>query len=364
MLWLGLLLAICFVPGYTGASIPTQWAVLSILLPLSLWRKGPITSLHKLFLLFMFWSAVSILWSINLYSWVWGMWLVTIWALSFYLGSTLRSLVDLWKGLAIGLGVSSAVAVAQALEFAPVEANDPYLYSGLLFNSSVQGISIALVLIALTIHRLWWYMPPLAIGLILAGSRGAFFILAIALIARYTHWLVAILAVVFAGLALGFWTDVSDSQRLRIWGITLGALSPFGQGSGSFIDVFYIYKDRGVDKLIRSEFVHNDYLQFIYEYGIGAIAIFIIYALALLKTTSREWPIFFGFAILSFFYFPAYAPLSAFIGFVVAGHISRDWVVDGNLLHNRRSDILSRNQNLEPRFDPTWGEALPLVARA
>lgn len=363
MFWLGLLLAVCFVPGYTGASIPTQWAVLYIVLPLSLWRQSSTTLLHKLFFIFILWALASILWVINLHAWVWGIWLALIWAMAFRLGTTLSDLRPLWKGLAVGLSFSSVVAITQALEFTPVETNDPYQYAGLLFNSSVQGIVIGLVLVALTIHRLWWYIPILAIGLILSGSRGGLLVLTLGLLAHYTNWLIVYLAVALGALGLSIGIDPADNQRLQIWSIALRAISFLGNGPGTFTEAFYIAPIRGIRTLIHPEFVHNDIIQLGYEYGLGSLALLAVFALALFKTSNPSWPIAFTFTALLTFYFPLYAPLSAFIGCIVAGHIARDWTLDGHLLHHRGFDLVPGRTYLEPRFDPTWGEALPLVER-
>ncbi len=161
-----------------------------ITLPLFLWRNGVPTPQHFAWLAFLAYACLGFAWAQNSHTSVLGLWTAFIWALSFWLGSTLSSLTQLWRGLALGLSISSGVAIAQALDYTPVEvATDQY--AGLLFSGTVQGASIALVLIALWCHRQWWYMPPLVIGLILSQSRGAFLILGLFAIARYTHWLLS-----------------------------------------------------------------------------------------------------------------------------------------------------------------------------
>lgn len=361
MYWLGLLLPICFIPGYTGASIPTQWAVLSIVLPFL-----PVKGVHAPFTYlgvgFIAYALFSILWSINLYAWVWGMWLAAIWAYSFRLGAALGDLRPLWKGLALGLSVSTIVAVAQALDYVPVVTFDPYAYPGLLFNSSVAGVTLALVLIALASHRLWWYTPPLILGLILAGSRGSILLLAVAALARYTHWLVAIALLIASGSAYLYLGDLADSQRLMIWGITLPTLSPFGHGAGSYVDIFYIAKLKA--QLFHPEYVHNDYLQLAFEFGLASLAILGILILALTRTASPDWPVLIAVATLACFYFPLYAPLTAFIGCVVAGHLTRDYVRPRRDLDRGRPGLIPWDSDYEPHFDPTWGEAIPLEPRA
>lgn len=362
MFWLGLLLPVCFIPGITGASIPTQWAVLSLILPFSLPHAGWITLWHRLGIVFLTYAILSVAWSVNYYSAVYGLWLAAIWALAFWYGSTKVYLEPLWKGLALGLTASTGVAIAQALEFVPVVTNDTYSYAGLLFNSSLQGVCIALVLIALITYRLYWYIPSLAIGLILSGSRGGFLILTIAAIARYVHWLAALAALILGALAYTYFGDLADSQRLQIWGITTRILSPFGYGSGSYVDIFYIAKSK--DLLFHPEFVHNDYLQLWFEYGIGSIFIWAILAAALTRTEDPNWPVLVGFATLTLFFFPFYAPIPAFIGCVVAGHILRRYDPVRDYSNRRGPNLLSRSPDLQPRTDPAWREAIPLEPRA
>ncbi len=114
MFLLGLLLPICFVPGYTGASIPTQWALLSLTLPFSLTSLGWINLWHRLGITFLAYAILSALWSINLYSWVYGIWLAAIWACAFWYGSTKQYLNHLWIGMGFGLIISTGFAIAQA----------------------------------------------------------------------------------------------------------------------------------------------------------------------------------------------------------------------------------------------------------
>ncbi len=359
MFWLGLLLPVSFVPGYTGASIPTQWVVLSCILPFALWRRAPFGLIHRLGLCFLGFALLSAIWATNAYTSALGIWYVLIWGLAFWLGSSLRSLTDLWKGLAIGLSISSIVAIAQSLGHTPVETLDNDAYPGLLFNSTVQGTTIALVLIALATERLWWYMPIPAIGLILAGSRGSFLILGIAAIARYTHWLVVVAALSLTALACTTWLDLADSLRLAIWGQAIRGLSIFGWGPDSFNDVYFIYKG----KLFHGEFVHNDYLQLWFEFGIGSLVPISILALALSRTLSPTWPVLVAFAALATFYFPLYAPITAFLGPLLTGHLLRGYDPVWAFGTYRRSIKLSRLEAARSANAIPSRGYLPLVPR-
>jgi len=362
MFWLGLILAVAFVPGYTGASLPTQWAVLSIVLPLGLWRVAPYTTLHKLFLLGGGYAVLSLTWSLNLYSAIYGLWLFGIWFLAFHWGTLCDDLRPFWKGLAVGLWASAAITMAQALDYAPVEANDPFHPSGLFFNSSLLGVILGLTLVALASHKLWWYTPPLVLALILSGSRGGLLILAVGLLARYLGLLIASGALAIGALAFLFGTDLADNQRLQIWGVTLNAIDHIGRGIGSFGDVYFVRHTKVA--LIRPEFVHNDPLQLFFELGVPSLAIIAIAPLALAATRSAERPLLFAWLCLSLFYFPLYTPLTAFIGMVVAGHCARDWNLVWAHSDRWRSLLISRAQIDEYGIHRDGDEAIPLVSRA
>ena len=324
MFYLGLLLPICYLAGFTGTAILTQWVVLSVILPLALWRRGPFTFLHGLGLAFLVYSCASLLWVPNVNDSMLGLWHLLICALALWLGTTSPSLTQLWRGLALGLSISSFFAIGQVLGFETVYRNIGPVpgYSGLLFNSTVAGAAIALVVLALVTERLWLYIPALAPGLYLSHSRGGYLIIAVGLLARYVHWTVALLILVTCGLFAIYFVglDSSNTLRLQIWSVAYAGLTNRGWGIGSFYDIWY--QSNGI--LIHPEFVHNDYLQLAFEFGWGAIPVYIILGGMLYHTSARVWPVAVGFATCMAFYFPLSCPLIAFIGCIVTGHILRE----------------------------------------
>jgi len=323
MLYLGLLLPISYLAGFTGTAILTQWVVLSVILPWALFRKGPFTFYHGLGLVFLVYSCASLLWVPNVNDSVLGVWHLLICALAFWLGTTAPSLTQLWRGLALGLSISSLIAVAQYFGFESVYRNIGPVpgYSGLLFNSTVSGAATALVILALFCERLWLYIPLLLPGLYLSHSRGAYLILAVGLLAKYIHWTTALLIIAVCGLLAIYFVDSSNALRLQIWSVAYAKLTPWGWGVGSFYDIWYQSKDA---VLIHPEFVHNDYLQLAFEFGWGAIPSYIILAAGLTRTQSVAWPIAIGFATSMAFYFPLHCPLIAFIGCLTTGHLLRE----------------------------------------
>lgn len=328
MFWLGLFLPVVYVPGYTGASIQTQWPLLfAILPPLTLWRSGRLGYVHLLGILFLFYGALSLRWTIDFHDSIWGLLIVCTWALSFWLGYTLPSLIRMWKGLAIGLSVSSVVAISQWFGYHPVLTYMFNSSAGLLYNTNCEGAVAALILIGLISHRLWFYIPGVLPSLILSHSRGAWLVLALALVAKYLNWKIALGLLLAALLVFTFYPPSSDVLRLMIWRMAYQNLSWFGLGPGTFIHVWLEYQGA----TYRPEFAHNDYLQLWFEFGLGALAIYCILAWSLLGTSSAgsrlrcpDWPVLVAFSSLGLFWFPLYSPIPAFIGCVVAGHLVRD----------------------------------------
>jgi hypothetical protein len=353
--WLGFILATCFIPGVTGAMIPTQWAVLSIVLPLCLWTSGVLSPVHLAGLALLAWSAISFLWSINQYDSVYGLWLLLLWAGSFWLGSTTLDFEPIIKGLAAGLGISSAVAIAQAFGFTGL-----YMFtttpSGLFYNSTVLGSSCALILIALASHALWRWVPLVLPGLYLAHSRGAWLILAAVFLTRI-HWAFTIILIGTVGVAYTWAAGDSDSLRLTVWGHALRELTPLGHGIGSFNSYFFIRSGN----VMHPEYVHNDYLQLLFELGPGAIIVFAIYAICLRQRTSPYHATFLGFAILGLFYFPLWCPISAFIGCMFAGRLVSDWHLVRHMGNPRRPYRLSWPYVWRSAADRTSNPTLPVV---
>lgn len=355
MFWLATLLPVCFVAGYTGATMPTQWAVLSACLPLGLWRSSQTTVLHWLGGSFLIYLIFTFAWIDNWYTAILGMWYIFMWTLAFHWGSTMPTLEPMWKGLAIGLSISSTIAIAQAFGLAwPPTDIATHGMPGLLFNPTVQGMAIAVCLVGLASNGLWRWMPLLWIGCILAQSRGAWLVLALTALARFVHWSVALALLLGGSFAFIHFAGDSDIQRLQIWGQAIRGLTILGWGPDSFNDVYSIIPDAQGPELVHLEFAHNDYLQLTFEYGIGALPLFGVLACCLSRTQHPEWPALFALAIAATFFFPLYSPLIAFILCVVTGHLAADWDRVWGLSIRSRLAQLSRTPYAQRLANIIW----------
>lgn len=336
MFLLGLIAAVCYIPGYTGASIPTQWALFSIALPFFIWRSPfPANALPLAVL--AIWAFLGLAWSESPWDGVYELWIIGLWIMLFILGASAPDLRPLWRGLAIGLIASSAIAAAQALGYGPVLTAAGTKPSGLLFNSVMLGAVSAIVLVALVAHRLWLYIPGILPALALSQSRGAIGVAALVLLARRTHWSISVILGLLAAIYItGHISPLSsDDDRLNIWVMAWTHSTAIGLGPGSFNALYFIAHDR----LFHPEFAHNDALQLWFAYGPVAIAPAALVLWAAFKRQPDRWPLITALA-LGLFWFPIYAPLSALATFACAGHLLRGHDFRRALRQLRRSHFL------------------------
>ena len=137
MLWLALLVPVAYIPGITGASMATGWAVMSAGLPVATWKGGgKLSSPIPIFLglLFCLYAFVSTQWVNNPETAVSTLWQYALMGLAFWAGTQREDLRPLAIGLAIGFGISSLLTLAQALGFDAIIEYIPCRPSGLMFQ--------------------------------------------------------------------------------------------------------------------------------------------------------------------------------------------------------------------------------------
>lgn len=324
MFWFGLIVSLCYLPGLTGAYIATQWPVLAVLLSFALlFRSGPFTIMHGVGALFVAYAVARFCYPLPTYDGLFGLWLVVIMALGVWFGSTLATARDLYAGLAIGGAVSSAVAVAQyfGMNVVGVAYNEATRLPGLYVNPVQQGTVLALLIVALLSERMWFWVLPLLPGFFLANSRGAFLALVIGVLGLYVRrlWLFAIIGV--AGLSYYMLTPLSgsDAERFAIWSAAWANLTWFGWGPGSFYTL--VLNDN--THVWFPEYAHNDALQLMFEYGVGAALPSLVFGFAICRTETREWPVVLAFLVAGCYSMPLYMPLASFIALVAVGRVLR-----------------------------------------
>lgn len=337
MFWLGIAVSLCYVPGLTGAYIATQWPLLSIALLPGLLRKGPVTLFHVAGLLFIAYAVAATFYSPLRDASTLGLWLVVIMGLSVWFGTTLDSTRELYAGLALGAGVSSLIAVFQYFGFQLLPITS-VAYAGLYVNSIQQGLALALIVVALVSQRMWFWALPLLPGIWLSQSRGAWLALAVGLLACYFRrlWVFGVLAA-FGACYLLFPLGLSDVQRLFFWRAAWDSLTLFGNGPG----IFYAMMLATKDGFVFPEYAHNDALQLLFEYGIGALLPFIIIGYAISRTELTEWPVIVSFVAAGCYSMPLFMPITSFLTLVAVGRVLRAYGLDGSHGRSGRLNFVS-----------------------
>jgi len=357
MFWLGLIVSLCYIPGWTGASVPTQWAVLSIILPWTLFLPGPTAPFHRWWLVFLGYALFATLVAANTFNAVFALWGLCLMGLCLWLGTVITSTYLVWAGLAVGGAVSSALCVVQwfGINVLPTFGTFP---AGLYFNSVANGAILALIAIALLTRGEILSALCLMPGLIISQSRGAWLAFLIGLLGlRFRSAKVLLILPAFGLLFFLVPLSPSDEQRLYIWSIAYNNLQFFGWGPGAFTTIYSVWHDQP----LFPEHVHNDILELIFDYGILATIPIGLFAWALTRTQSAEWPIILTFVVMGFYSFPFWMPITSFIAFVAAGHMLRDWALDGSIRNGGRFDLLLWLAGKQPANGSNGSQAIPLV---
>lgn len=335
MILLGFILPVAFIPGVTGAGIPTGWVLLSAVLPLTLLRPVPISPGHWWGVAFLAYATASLAWAYSLENGIEYLWHLVILAMAFCLGSITRDPRSLYIGLGLGITVSSALAVAQAFGYKGI-----YLFSGtpagLFINSNALGESAALILVLLVAERIWWLVPGVLPAIALTQARGAVLALSVALGAWvWTRSRLGAVAVVLTLLATGSYftllkqTNHGVAQRLEIWADTFSGLRPFGAGAGSFAQTYPAIATRQDTLAERPDNAHNEFLETLYQFGIGACFLWFLCIQSLGSPREPERLAFLAFLVVAFFGFALAVPTVAFVGAFVAGRLNTPRPVDG-----------------------------------
>lgn len=335
MLALGLALSLAYIPGITGNALPTGWAVLSLTLPLTLWIPAQTTVFHWAGAAFLVYAALSALWTPEPWDAVWRLWQFAILALAFRLGSTNINLLCLWQGLALGLTVSSAVAIAQAIGYEPLPHATPT--PGLFFNGIAAGAASVAVLVALATERQWLWLIPMLPGLLLSQSRGAIASAAFGIVLTFHRRAWLILLPLTAAFAITLYPGASDIQRFTIWAAAIQHLDLWGQGAGSFLSMLIT----GPYGLQHPEYAHNDYIQLVFEFGLGSLFLAPL-AVPYAQYWHQSFPVVATILLLALVAMPLHIPVAAFTLAVVSGRLYRDWHRLWCLRYLRRFDMAYR----------------------
>jgi len=338
------ILSIIFIDGWTGSSIPTGWQFIALTVPWMIWRDPalpwPITALGMAFIVY---ALAAVRWSLNIDFAIHALWMQGAIAGCFILGYKLHNLDGALRGFLLGACVSSALAVAQWFGWNHIltYANDTY--PGLYYNPVIASEVFAVLVIWLLAAGKPFHILPLTPGILLETSRSGIVAMALSglayLVLRDRRWLLALIPLAFLIAWYIAAPDGRDTLRLAIWSATLANLSPFGAGPGAMDSVLLPFHG----SFISPEYAHNEFLDYAYQYGLGA-APFLVLALAPALATDRlEWPAYIAFLAAASYSFPLHSPPLAAMGALLAGHLCSHLGLARGLRLDRGYGILSRS---------------------
>jgi len=342
---LGIIVSTIQLPGYIGAVIPTAWISLFVIVPVLLfWYKVEITLIHILGSLFLLYAGLSLIWApnfnISFFEYCKLLVLAGVFCISF-------NLLAVYKGLAIGLGISAFVGLAQwQWDWNGIFKLYPNVASGLLINPDLLCEFSAVMFLALFVSRLWFWLPVTLPGLILVHSRAAILGLTVGLCMwawqksrRLVLVFISVCIYVFGIKINGFF---SAYDRLTIWIDTVRGLTLFGHGVGSF-DLLYPTYATTDTSIARPMNAHNDLLQLMFDLGIGVVPLLVMIGLLLYARNNAaiysSKIVFVAITAISFFSFPLHIPLLGFIWVLVAGDIARNAISDGYFSRHSGSTV-------------------------
>ncbi len=322
---LGFLVMVAYIPGLTGGTIPAGWVLLWLVMPFVLFGyQASMTAVHWLGAAFLFYAGLSLAWSP---SGLFGMMQLAALGAVFIWASCLEDIRPVLKGLATGLSVSALIALYQYYGWQIVPNVG---IAGLFFNPNLLAEASALLAILLVSYRMWPWLIATAPGLV-GFSRASL----VALVAVGVMWLwsrsrwAAFNLMAACGVVIGFitmmWSErlISVQQRFDLWRDTVGGLTWFGRGVGSYVYTFPEITERWNVTKARPDHVHNDLLEFAYEFGVGVLPLLIGLTILVVRGDYAERYALVGVIAIAMFGFPFHSPVTGFIAALVAGQLSR-----------------------------------------
>lgn len=313
---LGFAVAVAYWPGLLQGSFAPRWAVIAVGVPLcSKLDPRALTESMRWVLVFLgVLGAISLLGSPYPQAGALDLTYIVLLTLTAVAAAAFVSLDEIMTGIGYGLAFSSVLALAQYLGWHPLpEVSSP---SGLFYSSEVLGEFSALVFVWALARPRWAIAAAAVVPIVLTGTRVGAFAAAVGLLFAFRpNWklLVPLLIAVLAAAlyAVGFMKFGSSMHRLTLWGATLMAFTPAGNGLGW-----------GTAAFPFEEFVHSDALQAMTELGALGLAFVLVPIIALRNQRGNhaERGLLVAACVEVCISFPLHFPASGFLAAVAAGY--------------------------------------------
>lgn len=316
---LGFLAAVGYWYGGIDAATALRWSVFAVGVPLifvmkpNLWNEAPPLALELIVICLILLLGTSF-WSRDILTSADAAIHFTIMAGAYALGAAVIELRPLWIGMAYGVAVSAAIAVAQALGGLTFfeQTVSP---AGLFVNKNFLADAGAVATIICIAYRRWVLLGFALAALLLPASYaaigGVLGAVAMYIRERRPKTYHVLLAALVTGLGFGLFSRLSGDVRLMQYAAALPQLTWFGNGLGGYLLDFP-----------NIEHVHFDALELIYDAGIFALPAIALFAYAALWGKNEpERSILIAILAIGILSFPLFNPLTACAAAVAAGHL-------------------------------------------
>ena len=319
------LTAVAFTTALPSSSLVLRWVVVSLGAAALVWcfrGRVRVTPGHWAGMAFLGWVSLGLLWSISPYTTEGTLFHYLMLAPFFVVAAEAKDLTPAWFGFVAGVTVSALLAVAQFFGYGVFDGGGQAwnAVSGLFANKNALAITALLALIMALYHRWWLYAIPLSFAVVQPMSRSV--LLAACVVAA---WVVARRlrhGWVYGAAALGAvlcWLAVDSDQAYRLVSLNtrsailqleLANLRWLGWGPGTFGEVLPMYQDG-----------HNEFLQLVFECGVGAAFFFALLIYALGAKAELERVILIAILVDSVFNFPLHQPTVLLACCLAAGRL-------------------------------------------
>lgn len=285
------------------------------------------------------------------------------------------SLKRITIGCAAAMTINSAVVLIQA--FTGWEGIPQLIpNSGLFYNHNMGAEAAAMILMLAIAYRLWWLVPGI-LPTLWFGSRAPVIALGVAAglaLWRWSRFAACLATLAFALLVVTMrgegghryvFVSADLVQRIGVWQDMLPRLTIWGHGLGSFLVEYPSFQAHSPALALRFENAHNDFLQVVYELGLGGLILIVVLLLRMAAAPrSPAWYALVVFLVEACFGFPLYEPVSGALAACCAGVVFAGCTGLRDLKPTWRSGVWARVEDAGLAPFPTRGSAFPAVAFA
>jgi len=229
--------------------------------------------------------------------------------------------------------------------------------AGLFVNGNILAETTALVIVGCIIYRKWLHVLPMIPAMLLPMQRASMLALLIVgmiwiicykkLKLNIYQYLVITLLLFLGGVIVYFRFDLNSFQdRIELWSFAISNLHWLGNGISSFRNDYLNYTGF-VDFNYNVTYIHNDYLELLYDLGIFGIIPIGAFAFILFSNCRIKY-VLWTFGIIAMFGFPSHMPATLFIMALCIIECVRNWSDNSLLLYGSR--IFSFARNVQSKF--------------